>query len=263
VRVIEVTKPKPPIGTIISCAAAWAEMLARIGGKHAWLSRIAGALQRHRRQGGSLVEQIERERGRVARELHAGVGQPLAGIKINLESVDDLFRSMPESIPEQAREAVARIHRLTDSALSEVRAVSHRLHPPQWQELTVVEALRLLVNESGVTLKCATQLELGPLPIEPSHAVKVVLYRCAQECISNVLRHSGASRFGLSLIPGATAVRLIVSDNGCGIPRDIATRRGIGLVSIREHARSVDGIFRISSDSQGTTIEVSLPLLED
>jgi two-component system sensor histidine kinase UhpB len=237
-------------------------MLARIGEKHVRLSRIAGTLW-NRAPGRSLLEEIERERGRIARELHAGAGQPLAGIKISLEPVDDLFRAMPQSIPEEAREAIARIHHLTDAALSQVRAVSHRLHPPQWQELSAVEALRMLVNESGVTRKCAATLKLGPLPVEPSHSIKVVLYRCAQECISNVLRHSGASRFGLTLIPEGGAIRMIVSDDGCGIPNDAAARGGIGLASIREHVRSVDGIFGISNGSQGTTIQISLPLTDD
>jgi signal transduction histidine kinase len=238
------------------------EVLVRMGEKHVRLSRIAGKLQ-NRGQGRSVLEEIERERGRIARELHAGAGQPLAGIKISLESVDELFRSMPESIPEEAREAVARIHNLTDAALSQVRAVSHRLHPPQWQGLSVTEALRMLVNESGITRKCAATLQLGPLPVEPAHAIKIVLYRCAQECISNVLRHSGASRFGLSLIAAPGAVRMTVNDNGCGIPGDAAARGGIGLASIREHVRSVDGVFGISNGSQGTTIQISLPLTDD
>lgn len=240
----------------------WTEMLARIGEKHARLSRVAGAIA-YRRPARLVLEEIERERGRIARELHAGAGQPLAGIKISLEPVDDLFRSMSQSIPDEAREAVARIHHLTDSALSQVRAVSHRLHPPQWQELLVTEALRMLVNESGVTRKCATTLNLGPLPIEPSHAVKIVLYRCAQECISNVLRHSGANRFGLSLLRTPGGVCMTVSDNGCGIPADAAKRGGIGLASIREHALSVDGTFGISNGPRGTTIQISLPLTDD
>jgi signal transduction histidine kinase len=252
----------PPVELWISASGAWAEMLARIGEKHARLSRFAGT-QQYRRQGSTVVEEIERERGRIARELHAGAGQPLAGIKINLESVDDLFLSMPQSITEEAREAVARIHHLTEAALSQVRAVSHRLHPPPWQELSVEDALGLLVNQSGVTRKCATELKLEPMNTEPSHAIKVVLYRCAQECISNVLRHSGADRFALSLIASRGAIRMIISDNGRGIPDDAATRKGIGLASIREHARSVDGVFGISSDAQGTTIQVSLPLVED
>jgi signal transduction histidine kinase len=241
-------------------------MLARIGGKHARLSRFAGTLQ-DRERGRSTVEEIERERGRIAREIHAGAGQPLAGIKICLEPLDELFRSFPQSIPQrigdEARQAVARIHYLTDEALSQVRAVSHRLHPPRWQELEVLEALRLLVNESGITRKCATSLTLGPLPVEPSHAVKVVLYRCVQECISNVLRHSGASQFSLSLTVEGGSIRMSVRDNGRGITPDALKRGGIGLASIRRHARSVGGICRISSELVGTTIQISVPLAED
>ena len=122
----------------------------------------------------------------------------------------------------------------------------------------------MLVNESGITRKCAATLQLGPLPVEPAHAIKIVLYRCAQECISNVLRHSGASHFSMSVTAAAgTTSCMKIEDNGRGIPDDAARRGGIGLDSIREHEESVDGILSISSDLEGTTIQISLPLMED
>jgi signal transduction histidine kinase len=234
-------------------------MLARIGEKHARLSRIVETMRAIEPRRATLVEEIEKERGRIARELHAGAGQPLAGIKINLELLD----AWSESMPEETRQTVARLNHLAEAALGQVRAVSHRLHPPEWQELAVADALRRLVSESGMTGKCETSLDLGPLPTEPPHAAKVVLYRCAQECISNVLRHSGASRFRMTLIEAEGMVTMTIHDNGQGIPGDSQKRGGIGIASIREHTRSVGGILDILSGPQGTTIQISLPLTED
>jgi two-component system, NarL family, sensor kinase len=247
-------------------AIAWADMLARIREKHARLSRAAEALRRLEpdrspalRPRPSLLEEIENERGRIARELHAGVGQPLASIKMNLELLDAWSKTMPEEV----RQVLTRLNHLADAALGQVRAVSHRLHPPEWQDLSVNAALRELVNESGVTRKCETVLGLGPLPSEPPHAAKVVLYRCAQECISNVLRHSEATRFSLILTQDHGPIEMTIHDNGQGIPDDALRGGGIGLASIREHAASVDGVVHISSGSEGTTIQISIPLTED
>jgi len=247
----------------------WAEMLARIGEKHSRLSRVSQAgtgnaqgVSVPRRAGSArttVLEEIEKERARIARELHAGAGQPLAGIKINLEVLD----AWSESMPDETREAVARLNRLAEAALGQVRAVSHRLHPPEWQELSVSDALGLLVHESGIGRQCEIVMRLDPLPLEPPHSAKVVLYRCAQECISNVLRHSGASRFSLELGETDGMVRMTIGDNGSGIAGDALKNGGIGLLSIREHIDEARGILKISSGPDGTTVEISLPLTED
>jgi two-component system NarL family sensor kinase len=134
------------------------------------------------------MAELERERSRIARELHAGAGQPLAGIKVNLELLDGCSASMPE----WARFALSRVRILTDAALEQVRAVSHWLHPPEWQDLTTAQALRKLLEASGIAYRFETAIDLAPMPKEPGPAVKVALYRCAQECIANIFRHSEA-----------------------------------------------------------------------
>jgi signal transduction histidine kinase len=206
----------------------------------------------------SLMAELERERSRIARELHAGAGQPLAGIKINLEMLDGCAASMPES----AQYALSRARVLTDAALEQVRAVSHRLHPPQWQCLTTEQALRKLVQSSGLCDRFETAIRIGCLPKEPGYAAKVALYRCAQECIANIFRHSEASRVEFTLAPGADRVKLRVSDNGKGFAAANGTG-GIGLETIREHADLLGGSVRIDTGLQGTTITISLPLAED
>jgi signal transduction histidine kinase len=242
-------------------------MLARIGEKHVRLSRVPEGGGAGTASGpwaslphSSVLDEIEKERARIARELHAGAGQPLASIKANL----DLLEAWSKSMPEEVRQTIVRLNHLAEAALAQVRAVSHRLHPPDWQELSLAEALQSLVDESGVTGKLEAEVNLGPLPIEPPQSAKVVLYRCAQECVSNVLRHSGATRFSLVLSEGECMVHMAILDNGTGIPEDArAGGGGIGLTSIREHAGAAGGILRISSGSEGTAIEISLPLTED
>lgn len=243
--------------------AAWAEMLARVGEKN---SRLCSLVMRGApyadagRQGGpgSVIEELDRERSRIARELHAGAGQPLAGIKLNLEMLADCSASLPEP----AREALVRLRTLAEQALAQVRAVSHRLHPPEWQRLTIEEALRALVESSGLASRLEGSLNISKLPAQPSHSVKIAIYRCAQECLGNIARHSGATRFGLSLGMNGRSAELRVTDNGTGFPEG-ATGTGIGLRSIREQTSGLGGVAHIASGADGTTIRISIPLSEE
>jgi len=243
---------------------AWAEMLSRIGQKN---SRLYDVLARDsmagsagsRTTGRVIVRELERERSRIARELHAGAGQPLAGIKLNLE----MLHGCAAVLPQAGREALARLQMLAEQALEQVRAVSHNLHPPDWQALTTEDALRYLIDSSGLIDLLEVEIDIRPLPLEPTHAVKIAIYRCAQECISNVTRHSGATRFYLSLRAQGSMVELRLEDNGHGFPRDPAGGKGIGLVAMREHAMELGGVCDISSDGDGVRIRVQLPFAAD
>lgn len=243
---------------------AWADMLSRIGHKN---SRLYDVLVRDlkarkpgsRSTGIAIVRELERERTRIARELHAGAGQPLAGIKLNLEMLDGWAGVLPQA----GREALARMQTLAEQALEQVRAVSHHLHPPDWQGLTTGDALFQLIQSSGLMALLKVEIDIRPLPLEPSHAVKIALYRCAQECISNVVRHSGATRFSLSLMAQGSMVELLLEDNGRGFPRESSGGKGIGLAAMREHAVELGGVCYISSGGEGVSIRVQLPLAAD
>src|SRR5665213_3184644 len=153
---------------------AWADMLSMIGRKNSQLYEFVGRALRPRAQGTTIVRELERERSRIARELHAGAGQPLAGIQLNLEMLDDCRAELPP----RGREALARLRTLAEQALDQVRAVSHSLHPPEWQNLTTGEALRKLVDSSGLATRLEVDLHIEPLPVEPPHTTKIALYRC-------------------------------------------------------------------------------------
>jgi signal transduction histidine kinase len=236
---------------------AWSEMLARFAEKNARLSDIV-AKRSPSRQVPSLLAELERERSRIARELHAGAGQPLAGIKLHLEILED----GTEGIPDSARATIKRLQTLAEQALGQVRALSHRLHPPDWQEMSVEAAMEALVESSGLNSKVRLSENFQPLPEEPSHGVKVQLYRCAQECISNIIRHSGATEASISLAAQDSRVVLTVTDNGRGFDSNARTS-GIGLRAIAENAASLGGNSVIKSGGEGTKIIVTLPFAAD
>jgi signal transduction histidine kinase len=240
---------------------AWADMLSMIGQKN---SQLYGIVTREaprtagRSTGSAILRELERERSRIARELHAGAGQPLAGIKMNLDMLDDCFAALPP----QGREALGRLQALTQQALEQVRAVSHSLHPPAWQNLTTGQALHNLIALSGLASRLDVQLNLEPLPVEPPHAIKIAIYRCAQECISNIVRHSGATSLTLSLGARGSTIELRIEDNGSGF--DGAIRgKGIGLEALQEHASALGGTCEVASSPTGTAVVIKLPLTED
>jgi two-component system, NarL family, sensor kinase len=246
---------------------AWAEMLAGFAEKNARLSDIV-AKRCPVRSGFALLTELERERSRIARELHAGAGQPLAGIKLHLEILNECTSGLPDSAwgdparGESAKVAIGRLQILAEQALGQVRALSHWLHPPDWQEMTIEQAMESLVESSGLSGKLLLKCDFRPLQEEPSHAVKVQLYRCAQECISNIIRHSRATEATVALAAEDGRLLLTVTDNGHGF--DTAERNsGIGLRAIGENAASLGGTASISSGPDGTKIRVSLPSSAD
>jgi signal transduction histidine kinase len=241
---------------------AWAEMLAGICQKNARLGDLVSQKWPARKNAAPLLLELERERSRIARELHAGAGQPLAGIKIHLEILEECASAINDSTKtDSVRMTINRLRTLAEQALGQVRAVSHRLHPPAWQEMTLNRALESLVDSSGLTgLKLTKSLRAQDE--EPTHAVKVQIYRCAQECISNIVRHSGAKEASISLRAEDGNVVLTITDNGHGF--DIGARSGgIGLKAICENAQSLGGTARITSSEAGTRIVVKIPRAAD
>jgi signal transduction histidine kinase len=219
---------------------------------------------RPRRSGGGrkAVRQMELERRRLSRELHTGVGQALAAIGIQLELVDNELPSPPERV----RHALHRIGALAANTLEQVRSISKNLHPPEWQRLTLDDALRQLWEISGVAERFDAVLQLNRLPCEPDLEVKVLLYRTAQEGLSNLIRHARATRVSMSLEYGGDRVSLTIRDNGVGFDVERLLRQpagvsaGIGLRSIREQAEALGGTMSVESGSSGTKLIVSVTI---
>lgn len=219
-------------------------------------------LQRARRKSTparKAIRQIELERQRLGRDLHTGVGQMLAATRLQLEIIDSQMPAPPEAV----REALDRISALATQALEQVRSVSRRLHPPEWQRLALADALRQLWDLSGLPQRTKSTITIAPELPEPPLESKILIYRAAQEALSNIARHSQATSVALSLERRGNRLHLSVHDNGVGFdapallnaPANLA--RGLGLRSIREQVATLGGEFSVRSGPDGTTLEVS------
>ncbi|MBD0843903.1 HAMP domain-containing sensor histidine kinase [Streptomyces sp. TRM68416] len=167
----------------------------------------------------------ERERRRIAQELHDEVGQTLTAVLLQLKRVAD-------RAPEGLREEVHQAQEATRAGLDEIRRIARRLRPGVLEELGLASALRALATEfttHGLSVRHQVPGELPPLTEES----ELVLYRVAQEGLTNTARHSGADRAELHLRPCPDAVELVVRDNGKGLGE---APEGAGIRGMRERA---------------------------
>jgi signal transduction histidine kinase len=228
-----------------------------------WLETRAS---RPRRSVGAVVaEALETERARLAHELHAGANQ-MVGIKQNLETIESI---MPDA-PEAAKKGLERISSLVDEALSEIRSVSQRLHPPEWQRLSLGEAIERAWNNMGIPEKFHATLEIHHLELDIPDAVRFAIYRAAQEGLVNAYRHSAATEVKLTLSQENDSLHLSVEDNGDGFAvHEVLSSgpqsglRGIGLLAMRRQILELNGRFEVKSGPGGTKMKVSVPISEN
>ena len=221
---------------------------------------FARAQPRRERGGRKAVRQIEAERQRLGRELHTGVGQMLVAIHLQLEVISAELPSPPANVGQ----ALDSISTLAADSLAQVRDISRRLHPPEWQRLTLESAIRQLWEISGVPQRFEASLEIETLPWEPSLEAKILIYRGLQEALSNMVRHSRATRVAVTLEVTGGQLVLSIVDNGVGFdarralsaPASLAS--GIGLRSIRETAQELGGKLEVKSGADGTKLVVSV-----
>jgi len=206
----------------------------------------------------------ERERARVARDLHDGVGQHLTALLVGLRALEDGAASAPDRTPEAARA----LREIAALAHAEVRGVARALRPALLAELGLVAALERLCEDAGrdsgveVTLRCDDAVP------RLSEACETALYRIAQEALANVSRHAAAKHARVSLVCDGDDVTLSIADDGCGFVEvagaDAAGRDGFGLGSMRERTRLLGGTLRVRSrPGDGATIEARIPVARE
>jgi len=205
---------------------------------------------------GRLITSQDEERTRIARELHDDVGQRLASLSIGLSRAK---RALEQDRPPAAVD-LATLQAQTNELSQDLRHLAHELHPGVLEQLGLVAAVRgrcqEVTQESGLPVSFACP---DPLPELPPSVV-LCLFRVVQEGLRNVVRHSQAHAAHVSVTHADGVVSLSISDDGTGFDAAASGRGGLGLRSLDERVRLLDGRLDVSSSAMaGSTITATIP----
>jgi signal transduction histidine kinase len=203
-----------------------------------------------------VVEAQELERARLARELHDETGQALTSILLGLKSLEDGAET------EEARRAVTALRELVVSTLQNVRRLAVELRPSALDHFGLVPALERLVatlrEHSELIVDFEARLGDERLPAETETA----LYRIVQEALTNVVKHSGASRVSITVVRKETSAVAVVEDDGRGFDVGAAREGALGVAGMRERVALVAGRLTVESrPGAGTTLVAEVPLV--
>lgn len=239
----------------------------RIVDRTCQLDRVNADLERRAHQLRALAQELteteERERRRIADILHDDLQQVLVGAKLHVGILPSRVAD-----PVAFRELLSQITDMLDESIGKSRGMAHELSPPLLRQQGLVATLEWLCRQMKMKYGLDVRLTADP-HIEPSDALKVFLFRAAQEMLFNVVKHAGVGEAEIVLEQPADVVRLTVADSGkgfeapSGTPTDWGTS-GFGLFSIHERANLLGGNLRIESASgQGSRFILEIPLESD
>lgn len=199
----------------------------------------------------------EQERGRVARELHDGISQILVGVRYAL----DITRRRLASGDDRAGETLDKGITSLAGAIQEVRRISRDLRPGALDDLGLGPALKALTDDFRDRTGIDTRFETVVFRNRLDQNSKIALYRIAQEALTNIERHSGATQVKVDVRGHRKGATMRITDNGRGIEQTRSSASsGLGLRNMQERIEQLDGTLRILSTKSGTVIEAQVPL---
>jgi signal transduction histidine kinase len=208
---------------------------------------------------GRLIATQDDERRRLAREMHDGFGQDLVAAKMVLDRIN-----LSDDCPEWSRQAAADASCLLDSAIQQVRSMSHLLHPPMLDEVGLKSALEWYLD--GLAKRSGIDISIDITPtnfprLTPD--LETTVFRIIQEALTNVFRHSGATAAWVTLAETQGQLVFSIRDNGKGISDKVMEFRpdriGVGIGGMRQRVKEVGGDLHISNANPGTAVEVTIP----
>ena len=206
----------------------------------------------------AVLEAEERERQRIAKDLHDGVGQIMSAAKMNLSAFENeiLFVN-----PEQKLK-FEKIIDLVDESCKEVRSVSHNMMPNALLKTGLTAAIREFIDKIDYSV-LKVELSSEGLNDRLDSNTETVLYRVIQECVNNVIKHSGANHLDISLIKDNDGISATIEDNGKGFDsKDNSKYEGIGLKNIRTRVEYLKGSVEFDSKpGKGTLVAIHIPAM--
>jgi signal transduction histidine kinase len=203
-----------------------------------------------------LIEAQEQERTRIGRELHDDIGQRLALLAVQLQQLQEDTLILPE-----VRSRMGEFQKQISEIADDIQFLSHELHSAKLQYLGIAGAIRGFCQEFSEQQNVEIDFNVHDLPRPLSPDISLCLFRVLQEALHNSAKHSGVRHFEVRLWGTSDEIHLTVEDSGAGFDREAAKEsRGLGLISMEERLKLVNGTLSIDSQpKRGTTIHARVP----
>lgn len=209
---------------------------------------------------GHLQNIREEERSNIAREIHDELGQQLTVLKMDISWLSNKWENPGEKVQERLKGLLEMI----DNTVKSVRRISSELRPSMLDDLGLPAAIEWHAQEFGKRsgIRIHTQVDTGDVKLPEK--VGITLFRVYQECLTNVVRHSGADQVNVQLYFRNKKLHLEVQDNGKGFLRkEIENKKTLGILGMKERVSLIKGEYSIESKpGKGTTVRVRVPLEE-
>jgi two-component system sensor histidine kinase UhpB len=244
---VDLSRPGPTLPPSID-GVGETEEVARI--ELAFLRMMRRLEAERKRAGSAALRAQEEERARVARDLHDEVNQSLTGLLLRLEAVR-------EAAPPELEAELAETKALANRAMRELLSLARQLRPTALDDLGLAAAVAGQVEQVSRPGLAAELVEEGDFSDLDSD-VQLVVYRVAQEALSNAARHSGAERIEVALRRSGEGVELEVADDGRGFAFE-ESEQGLGIAGMRERALQLGAELTLESrPDQGTTVRLRI-----
>jgi len=207
--------------------------------------------------GRRLIEAQEEERKWIARELHDDIGQRIALVAVELDRCGQQVTNAPTIVRDHIRQASQLVSDVSD----DIQAISHRLHSSKLEYLGLATAAKTFCRDLSEQRHVRIEFKHSDIPAALPKEISLCLFRVLQEALQNAVKHSGAADVSVKVQGTLDGIHLTVSDSGVGFNwRHAVNGRGLGLISMRERLRLVNGELSIQSEpGRGTTILARVP----
>jgi len=205
----------------------------------------------------AIIEAEEKERIRIAKDLHDGVGQQLSALKFNFSSLQHLFENNTD-LELKYKNLLA----LVDEAVKEVRSVSHDMMPNALLRSGLVAATREFVDKIALNGLLKVDLYIVGVNERLESTTETVIYRVLQEAVNNIVKHAEATKISIQLVKHDNSLNLVLEDNGKGFDTSMMNEfKGIGLKNIVSRIEYLNGTVHFDSYiGRGTTIDIEVPV---
>jgi two-component system NarL family sensor kinase len=206
----------------------------------------------------AIIETEEKERIRISRDLHDGIGQTLSAAKLNMSALEGSLHLQNEDQRQNMKNAIE----LMDESIKEVRAVSHNMMPNALLKSGLGTAVREFLNRIGDTDKVKVDLQVVGMNERLESTTETILFRVLQELVANIVKHAKTGYIGIQLIRHEKELVLMIEDRGIGFDlKKLNDAAGMGLRNVQSRIAYLNGTVDFDSQpGKGTTVTIEIPL---